>query len=135
MKEFKINFLSSNVMQDAICERAFSFWLAFLHNDETGSLKFNSWSILSTRNFSNLLLLTVSFSIFIPWYYIGVNNTCQGSPSFYCLWTIVTVFQLCNLIQLEHPKFLNQYNMGCCRPHRLSQECHEGTKRDRIKIY
>ena len=34
MKEFKINLLRSNVMQDATRERAFSFWLDYLHNDE-----------------------------------------------------------------------------------------------------
>ena len=32
MKEFKINLLWSNVMQNAILEIAFSFWLAFLHD-------------------------------------------------------------------------------------------------------
>ena len=65
MKEFKVNFLWSNIMQDAICERAFSFWPAFLHNDETCSLKFNSWCTLTASNFLYLLLLTVSLPIFI----------------------------------------------------------------------
>ena len=64
MKEFKINLLWSNVIQDAIRERAFSFWLAFLHNDETCSLKINSWSTSASSNFS-YLLLTVSLPIFI----------------------------------------------------------------------
>ena len=45
--------------------RTFSFWLVFLPNDETCSLKFHSWSILTPSNFSYLLLLTVSWSIFI----------------------------------------------------------------------
>ena len=30
-------------------------------------------------------------------------------------------------------EFLNQHNMGCFRPHSLLQECHKGTKKDRIK--
>ena len=65
MKEFKINHLLSNVMQNNIRGIAFSFWLAFLHDTETCSLKFNSWSTLTYRNFSYLLILTVSLPIFI----------------------------------------------------------------------
>ena len=60
-----LNLLWSNFIQDTIRERAFSSWLAFLHNDETCSRKFNSWSTLTPSNFSYLLLLTVSLSIFI----------------------------------------------------------------------
>ena len=65
MKELKINLLWLNVMQDTIRERAFSLWLAFLHNDETYSLKFSSWSTLTPSNFSYLLLLSISLPIFI----------------------------------------------------------------------
>ena len=52
-------------MQDAIRERALSFWLAFFHNDEICSFKFNSQSTLTPSNFSYLPLLTVSLPIFI----------------------------------------------------------------------
>ena len=38
MKEFKINLTWSNIMQDAIRERVFSFGVAFLHNDEKWNL-------------------------------------------------------------------------------------------------
>ena len=60
-----INLLRANVIQDAIRERAFGFWLDFLHNDETCSLKFNWWSAFTPSYFSYLLLLTVSLPIYI----------------------------------------------------------------------
>ena len=34
MKDFQITFLWSHIMQDAIHQRAVSFWIDFLHNDE-----------------------------------------------------------------------------------------------------
>ena len=40
-----------------ICEGIFSFWLTFLHNDRTFSLKFNLWSILTTL---------INFQIYVP---------------------------------------------------------------------
>ena len=138
MKEFKINVLWSNVIQDDIRERAFSFWLAFFHNDETCSLKFNSWSTLTPSNFSYLLLLTVSLPIFIWKLSLVLFMSKWYLPRFAF---ILLSLNHCNRIlaafsnTIRHPKFLNQYNIGCCRPHSLPQGCHGGTKRDRIKIY
>ena len=142
MKEFKINLLWSNVIQDAIRERAFSFWLAFLHNDETCSLKFNSWCTLTPSNFSYLLILTVSLPIFIwklslvlfmsKWYLSGfafillsLNHCNSDSAAFSSLIRTSEIFK----------PVQNGCNIQNCRPRSLPQECYEWTKRDSMKIY
>ena len=137
-KEFKINHLLSNVMQNNICGIAFSFWLAFLHDTETCSLKFNSWSTLTPRNFSYLLILTVSLPIFIwklslvlfmsKWYLSGFAfillslNYCNSfSAAFF------------NLIRTS--EMLKPVQYGVLLSAYLATGMSWRTKRDRRKIY
>ena len=130
--------LVKGTMQDAIRERAFSFWLVFLHNDEACSLKLNSWSTLTSTNISYLLLLTVSLPIFIcklslvlymsKWYLSG-------------LFFILLFLKYCNSVSAAFSNIIrtsgtfNQYYMRCCCPRSLPQEYHGGTKGDGMKIY
>ena len=60
-KEFIISLLCSKFIDDASLDRAFIFWLAFLHKDSICSLKFRWLSVLIPKSFSHLLLEIVSF--------------------------------------------------------------------------
>ena len=73
LRTFSWIWLMKNVMQDAILDKAFSFWLVLWRNCETCSLKFNSLFVLTLSNFSYMLFVTVSSLIFIwnfLWYYL-----------------------------------------------------------------
>ena len=102
-------------------------------------LSFNSWPTLTPSNFSCLLLLTVSLPPIFVWKLYLVLFISKWYLSGFALFllslnhcnSVLATFY--NLIRTS--KFLNQYSMGCCRPHSLPKERDGGTKGDCIQIY